>query len=95
MIKRSLILSALKNETLVGFIIAAARQSQRIEKHEPFEELIDLGIPLVMFDSVIDELECDKIVNDHYQSGRRALECLLESGNRIICIALVLQVYQV
>jgi LacI family transcriptional regulator len=80
-------ISALKKETVDGFIIAAARGTQQIEKYEHFEELIDLGIPLVMFDRVIDELECDKIVTDDYQSGQRALESLLESGDRTICMA--------
>lgn len=80
-------LSALKKETVDGFIIAAAKETQQIEKYEHFEELIDLGIPLVMFDRVIDELECDKIVTDDYQSGRRALESLYESGDTTICMA--------
>jgi hypothetical protein len=46
-----------------------------------------------MFDSVIDKLQCDKIVNDHYQFRSIALQRLLESGNRTIWS--VLQVYQV
>ncbi|QJP35176.1 LacI family transcriptional regulator [Nonlabens sp. Ci31] len=80
-------LSALNKESIDGFIIAAARETQQVEKYKHFEELIDLGIPLVMFDRVIDELECDKIVNDDYQSGQRAFDFLLESGDRTICMA--------
>ncbi|WP_292891099.1 LacI family DNA-binding transcriptional regulator [Nonlabens sp.] len=80
-------LAALKKESVDGFIIAAARETQQIKKYDHFEELIKLGFPLVMFDRVIDELECDKIVNDDYQSGGRAFDSLIESGDRTICMA--------
>lgn len=33
--------------------------AQELEKHDHFYDIIDYGIPLVMFDRVVEDLECD------------------------------------
>jgi LacI family transcriptional regulator len=48
--------------------------------------VIDKGIPLVMFDRVVDELECDKIVNDDSLSAARSVKFLVDKGDRAICV---------
>ena len=77
-------LSTLSKETIDGFIIAAAQETQQLERYDHFQNLIDADVPLVMFDRVIDEMECDKIVIDDYQSGARAVDALIDSGDRNI-----------
>ncbi|WP_124981367.1 LacI family DNA-binding transcriptional regulator [Nonlabens xiamenensis] len=78
---------ALDTDAIDGFIIAVARETQESESYDHFEKLIASGKPVVMFDRVVDHLECDKIVNDDYLSGSRVVESLLESGDRHICMA--------
>ncbi|MGB5981356.1 MAG: LacI family DNA-binding transcriptional regulator [Nonlabens sp.] len=79
-------LSTLNKETIDGFIIAAAQETQQLQKYDHFKQLIDGDIPVVMFDRVIDEIECDKIVIDDYLSGARAVDALIDSGDRNICM---------
>ena len=79
-------LTTLSKETIDGFIIAAAQETQKLEQYDHFQDIIDSDIPLVMFDRVIDEMECDKIVIDDYQSGARAVDALIDSGDHNICM---------
>lgn len=79
-------LTTLSKETIDGFIIAATQETQQLEQYDHFQNIIDADIPLVMFDRVIDQMECDKIVIDDYQSGARAVDALIDSGDRNICM---------
>ena len=70
-----------------GFIIAVSEGRQRQGNIDIFEELIEDGIPLVMFDRVLDDIECDKIVIDDRKSGKRVVEFLLERKAKNLIIA--------
>ena len=43
-------------------------------------ETIDQGIPIVMFDRVIDEIECDKVIVDDVQTSKKAVQKLVDFG---------------
>lgn len=84
--KEASYLDVLNNSDVDGFIIAVAEETQMKSSYDHIQEVIDRGIPIVMFDRVVDELECDKIINDDALSGARSVQFLVDKGDRNICV---------
>ena len=49
-----------------------------------YDELVNLPVPYVMVDRVVDELSCDKVLFDHELGGYMATRYLLQMGHRRI-----------
>ena len=79
-------MDVLDNDNIDGFIIAVAEQTQMSSNYLHLQKVLDRNIPLVMFDRIVEELECDKIIIDDLLSGMRAVEFLVEKGDRHICM---------
>lgn len=75
------------NGAVDGFIIAAAMETQELGEFDHYNEIVDSGLKLVMFDRVIDAVDCDKIIVDDAASGARLVDFLKFRGDRHICIA--------
>lgn len=84
--KETAYLDVLDNQYIDGFIIAVAEETQIKSSYSHLQKVIDKGIPIVMFDRVVDELECDKIVNDDTLSAARSVKFLVDKGDRAICV---------
>ena len=78
--KRSLKL--LSSGSVDGFIISASMESQTLEDFSHLEDLNKNKIPFVMFDRVIDALNCSKVVVDDFKSVYEATNHLIEKENR-------------
>lgn len=65
-----------------GFIIAAARETQMEQKTSHFQGVLNNQIPLVMFDRVVDQIDCDKVVVDDYESVYNATKNLIKKGRK-------------
>lgn len=65
-----------------GFIIAAARETQMQQKSDHFQSILNNQIPLVMFDRVVDQVKCAKVVVDDYESVYNATNNLIEKGRK-------------
>jgi LacI family transcriptional regulator len=65
-----------------GFIIAAARETQMEQKTSHFQGVLNNQIPLVMFDRVVDQIDCAKVVVDDYESVYNATKNLIEKGRK-------------
>ncbi|MFO7718862.1 MAG: LacI family DNA-binding transcriptional regulator [Gillisia sp.] len=70
----------LANGSTDGFIISVAKETQLKQDYHHLTEVIDQGMPLVMFDRVIDEIECDKVVIDDTIGAKKAVDKLIEIG---------------
>lgn len=70
----------LANGSTDGFIISVAKETQQIQDYHHLTEVINQGMPLVMFDRVIDEIECDKVVIDDKIGAKKAVDKLIEIG---------------
>ncbi len=68
----------------VAGVIASVSQTTRDGQH--FRRLLNIGIPVVLFDRVLEELEVNKVVIDDYQAARRAVNHFIESGYRRIAL---------
>ncbi|NRB60796.1 MAG: LacI family DNA-binding transcriptional regulator [Winogradskyella sp.] len=75
-------LELLSNGSVDGFIMAVARESQLEEYSEHIQSVIDSRVPVLMFDRVVNEIECDKVVVDDFQSVYDATEYLIKQEGR-------------
>lgn len=78
--KRSIEL--LSNGSVDGFIMAVARESQVKEQSTHIKDAIDGRIPVLMFDRVVNEISCDKVIVDDFQSVYEATEYLIKTEQR-------------
>ena len=79
-------LDMLANGSIDGFIMSVAKETLAKEDFHHISETIDQGIPIVMFDRVIDEIPCDKVIVDDVATSKKAVEQLIENGCKKIGI---------
>jgi LacI family transcriptional regulator len=79
-------LEMLANGSIDGFIISVAKETLSVKDYHHLSETIDQGIPIVMFDRVIDEIECDKVIVDDAKTSKKAVQKLIDSGCKRIGI---------
>jgi LacI family transcriptional regulator len=70
----------LANGSIDGFIISLAKETQMKRDFHHLKEVINQGMPLVMFDRVTDEIYCDKVVIDDAHAAYKAVNYLMETG---------------
>ncbi len=78
--KRSLEL--LSNGSVDGFIMAVAREGQVKQEINHIQTILDSKIPVLMFDRVVNEIKCDKVIVDDFQSVYEVTEHLIEKEGR-------------
>lgn len=68
----------LANGSTDGFILSVATETQQKQDYHHLTEAIKLGMPLVMFDRVIDEIACDKVIVDDVNGAKKAVQRLID-----------------
>lgn len=66
------------NGSTDGFIISVAKETQQKRDYHHLQEVIEQGMPLVMFDRVIDEIHCDKVIIDDVIGANKAVQHLID-----------------
>lgn len=79
-------LELLSNGSVDGFIVSVAEESQKQNHIHHFNSITQEHIPLVMFDRVLNEVECMKVVINDYDSAFNATTHLLHEGRRKIAL---------
>jgi LacI family transcriptional regulator len=79
-------LDMLSNGTIDGFILSISEEAQKLGEFAHFKDIISGGTPIVMFDRVSDEVTCDKIVVDDFESATDATQHLIDLGCRKIAL---------
>ena len=70
----------LANGSIDGFILSLSAETQLKNDFTHLKELIDQGIPVVLFDRVTSEIECDKVILNDRDIAYEAVEHLITSG---------------
>ena len=53
----------LSDGSVDGFILSVAKETQKLNKSEHFQKIIDNGYPITMFDRVSDKIKnCNKVI---------------------------------
>lgn len=67
----------LSNGTIDGFILSISEETQKKQSFKHFKETIADDIPIVMFDRISDEVACDKVIVDDFDSAVYAMQHLI------------------
>ncbi len=73
-------LEILANGSTDGFILSVAKETQQKGDYHHLTEVIEQGMPLVMFDRVIEGINCDKVIIDDMLGAKKAVKHLVEIG---------------
>jgi LacI family transcriptional regulator len=76
----------LSNGSIDGLIVAIAEETQIKKDFAHFENCIEEGNPIVMFDRVTAAIECDKVVVDDFNDARMATQHLLDCGCKNVAL---------
>lgn len=73
-------LEILANGSTDGFILSVAKETQQKGDYHHLTEVIEQGMPLVMFDRVIEGINCDKVIIDDMLGAKKAVQHLIDIG---------------
>ncbi|TXD85559.1 LacI family transcriptional regulator [Subsaximicrobium wynnwilliamsii] len=76
----------LANGSIDGFILSIAKETLQQQDYHHFTETINQGMPIVMFDRVVNEIKCDKVIVDDVKGAKKAVNKLIENGCKNIAI---------
>ncbi|MCK7590651.1 LacI family transcriptional regulator [Subsaxibacter sp. CAU 1640] len=79
-------LEVLGNGSVDGFILSIAEETQIKNQSQHIESVVQQGIPVVMFDRVADNVDCDKVIIDDFGAAYEATEHLLDEGRKQIVL---------
>lgn len=79
-------MEALANGPIDGFIISIAKESLKKRDFHHLQETIELGMPIVLFDRVVDDLKCDKVIVDDEGGAEAATSFLIKKGRKSILL---------
>ncbi len=76
----------LANGSIDGFILSISKETLLRKDYHHFNETIDQGMPIVMFDRVVNKIDCDKVIVDDLKGSKKAVEKLISNGCKNIAI---------
>jgi LacI family transcriptional regulator len=79
-------LEMLSNGTIDGFILSISEEAQKLQQFDHFKSIINEGTPIVMFDRIADEVNCDKVIVDDLDSAFDATNHLIKTGCKNIAL---------
>jgi len=79
-------LNMLSNGTIDGFILSISEEAQKLNEYSHFQEIINEGTPILMFDRIADDIICDKVIVDDFDSALNATQHLINTGCKNIAL---------
>jgi LacI family transcriptional regulator len=79
-------LDILSNGTIDGFILSVSEEAQKLNEFQHFIDIINEGTPIVMFDRIAEQVDCDKVIVDDFDSAVYATEHLIKLGCKNIAM---------
>lgn len=84
--KEKQVIEMLNNGTIDGFILSISEETQALKDYDHLNNVIKWGTPIVMFDRVADEVICDKVIVDDFDSAFNAANHLIKTGCKKIAV---------
>ncbi|MFV8343432.1 LacI family DNA-binding transcriptional regulator [Flavobacterium sp. XS2P39] len=84
--KEVLNMEMLANGSIDGFIMSLSKETQFKGDFHHISEVIDQGMPVVMFDRVTNEVLCDKVIIDDKLAAYEAVQSLINKGKKKIAL---------
>ena len=79
-------LEVLGNGSVDGFIISIAEETQTKNKIDHFNSILQQQLPIVMFDRVANDVDCDKVIIDDFGAMQKATTHLINEGRKKIAL---------
>jgi LacI family transcriptional regulator len=79
-------LEMLSNGTIDGFILSISQEAQKLQQYDHFKSIINEGTPIVMFDRIAEDVNCDKVIVDDFDSAIDATNHLIKTGCKKIAL---------
>jgi LacI family transcriptional regulator len=76
----------LANGSIDGFIMSLSKETQFRRDFHHIIEVINQGMPVVMFDRVTNDISCDKVIIDDNLAAYEAVQKLIEAGFKNIAL---------
>ena len=76
----------LANGSIDGFIMSLSKETQFKADFHHITEVINQGMPVVMFDRVTNEILCDKVIIDDKSAAYEAVQSLIDKGKKKIAL---------
>ena len=76
----------LANGSIDGFIISLSKETQFKGDFHHITEVMNQGMPVVMFDRITNEIFCDKVIIDDKQAAYDAMQMLIDKGKKKIAL---------
>ncbi len=76
----------LASGSIDGFIMSLSKETQQKKDFHHITEVINQGMPVVMFDRVTNEILCDKIIIDDVHAAYNATQFLIDKGLKKIAL---------
>lgn len=76
----------LVNSNIDGFIMSVSKETFLKKDFHHLSEIINQGLPIVMFDRVVDEIACDKVVVDDTIGASLGTKKLIDTGCKNILL---------
>nr|WP_315162173.1 LacI family DNA-binding transcriptional regulator [uncultured Flavobacterium sp.] len=84
--KEVLNMEMLANGSIDGFIMSLSKETQFKGDFHHITEVINQGMPVVMFDRVTNEILCDKVIIDDKAAAYEAVQSLIDKGKKKIAL---------
>jgi len=84
--KEVLNMELLANGSTDGFILSLSKETMQKDDFRHLTEAIDQGMPVVMFDRIVDEIPCDKVMIDDREGAKLGVSHLIKTGCKKIAI---------
>lgn len=84
--KEVLNMELLANGSIDGFIMSLSKETQFKGDFHHITEVIQQGMPVVMFDRVTDAILCDKVIIDDKLAAYNAVQSLINKGKKKIAL---------
>ena len=76
----------LANGSIDGFIMSLSKETQSKKDFHHIVEVINQGMPVVMFDRVTNDILCDKIIIDDEHAAYNATQYLIDKGLKNVAL---------
>ncbi|MFL1013109.1 LacI family DNA-binding transcriptional regulator [Flavisericum labens] len=76
----------LANGSIDGFILSISKETLLKQDYHHFHATINQGMPIVMFDRVVNEVDCDKVIVDDFNGAVKAVKKLIENHCKNIAL---------
>ena len=77
-------LQVLADGSVDGFILAISEETQVQKDYSHFTSITESSVPMVMFDRVLDDVPCDKVIINDSEAIEQTVDALIKKGRKHI-----------